>query len=347
MKKWIIIIAISVLVLAISSLLIGNYLLEKDDPRFVAKLVETNPEKISVVMSENDNISFEFEAEKLMPLASVFKLIIAVELVNQYQDNSIDINEKIPVEEVEFYNFIKDANSTHETWKDEVVQDKEYVTIKEIAEGMITYSSNPNTDYLIQRLGLDKINHAANKLSDSHTNIYPIGASVLIPHYLTEVKGLDKGDIINTISRMDEAEYEELSVEINKLLMTNKYPDYKDFYPTAEEQKIWSENAPKSTAKEYLKLLNNLDTQFNEEKYNSLLLDILEINQNQVVYKGGKNGETISVVNRVFKEIDEDGEKDIVIFTRDLDDYEKVKVTNNIDEFVEMVLKGEYSIRYY
>lgn len=44
------------------------------------------------------------------------------------------------------------------------------ISLYEIVRGMITHSANPNTDYLIQRLGIHAINATAQKLTSGKTH---------------------------------------------------------------------------------------------------------------------------------------------------------------------------------
>ena len=59
------------------------------------------------------------------------------------------------------------------------------VTLHDVAKGMVTYSSNANTDYLINLLGTDAINERAKSLGlTQHEEIYPIVSALLIPEHL-------------------------------------------------------------------------------------------------------------------------------------------------------------------
>lgn len=207
MKKWII--AIGTLILIPTILLVlGNYLLEKEDPDFIANLIQSQPNKISIMMSENNEVTFKLAEDRAMPLASVFKIMVAIELINQYKDGNIDLYAKIPLKEVEKYNLIENENSNHSVWKKEIVKSRKNISLYEIAKGMIIYSSNPNTDYLINKLGIENINITVKKLTNFHTNIYPIGASILVPHYLVNVQHIKESKLDDMLNNMDNTEYE-------------------------------------------------------------------------------------------------------------------------------------------
>lgn len=346
MKKWIIAIGTLILI-PIILFILGKYLLEKDDPDFIANLIQSQPNKISIIMSENNEVTFKLEEDRAMPLASVFKIMVAIELINQYKDGNIDLYAKIPLKEVEKYNLIEHENSNHSVWKKEIVKNRKNISLYEIAKGMLIYSSNPNTDYLINKLGIENINIAVKKLTNFHTNIYPISASILVPHYLKNVQHIKESKLDDVLNNMDTIEYENLVLNINQLLKNGEYPEVDSYYLTESQQKNWSNRTPKSTTKDYINLLNNLNNIYSEKRYNQLLKDLIKINQNKLFYMGGKNGETINIINRTLTIENGKDIKSIVVFIKDLDYYEQIKVKNNIDSFIKKALKEEYVFNEY
>ncbi|MGV3009664.1 hypothetical protein [Staphylococcus epidermidis] len=63
---------------------------------------------------------------------------------------------------------------------------------------MIRYSSNPNTDYLIDFLGEKNINKTAKKLSNNqHEKIHYINSELAIPLYLKEKYNLSNKEVEN------------------------------------------------------------------------------------------------------------------------------------------------------
>src|SRR5699024_448506 len=59
------------------------------------------------------------------------------------------------------------------------------VRLYDVAKGMIQFSSNANTEYLLAMLGLLQINNQLAALGmDQHEEIYYISSSFLIPAYL-------------------------------------------------------------------------------------------------------------------------------------------------------------------
>lgn len=341
MKKWIMII-ISTIVIITLIIGIGFYYLYKDDSEYVINFIDKNPEKVSIFIQENDETILHLNDDKLLPLASLFKIIVAMELVNQSNAGILNLKEEVPLSDIEKYNYVAALNANYEIWKDEAVEGSS-ISLYEIARGMITHSANPNTDYLIQRLGLHAINETAKKLTqERHTNIYPIGASILIPFYLKEHKQMSEAAIEDLMKMVSQEEYEKLVSETFAFLEAGNYvaKTLSNFYPTDKQQAIWSNRVPRSTSKDYMNILKRIGHTDIDGK---IIMDLLEIDQSNSSKIIGKNGETINTINKAVKMMSDQGEKVVVILTHDLDFYEQIKMKNNIDLFISNLLNNEYS----
>ena len=59
------------------------------------------------------------------------------------------------------------------------------VSLEEVAKGMVKFSSNASTEYLMEVLGLDNINRNLQSLAlPAHQPLFPIVSSLYIPGYL-------------------------------------------------------------------------------------------------------------------------------------------------------------------
>lgn len=342
MKKWLMII-ISIIFTFTLSIGIGFYYLFKDDSEYVINFIDKNPGKVSLFIQENDKTVFHLNDDKLLPLASLFKIIVAMELVNQSNAGIINLKEEVPLSEIEKYNYVETLNTNYIIWKDESVKGRDSISLYEIARGMITHSANPNTDYLIQRLGIHAINATAQKLTQGrHTNIYPIGASILIPYYLKEHKQMSEASTEDLLKRVSQEEYEKLVSETFEFLESGKYnaKSLEGFYPTDKQQAIWSNRVPRSTSKDYMKILKMIGNSGKEE---NIIMDLLEIDESKSTKKIGKNGETINTINKAVKIMSGKDEKIVVLLTHDLDLYEQIKMKRNIDLFISNIINNEYN----
>ena len=183
--KWIIftiglVIAFIILFVKIVKKIDGN-----KNEKHVLRFLINNPEKVSISIDFNNDILLDYQSNKKMPLASTLKVIIAVEFARQGELEKLDIEELIPLRELSKYYIKNTDGGAHEEWlnslnkKGLITNNK--VPLLEVAKGMIQFSSNANTEFLIERLGIDSINDNLKKISLlQHDVIYPLSSAMLI-----------------------------------------------------------------------------------------------------------------------------------------------------------------------
>ena len=124
-----------------------------DDP--ILAFLAAHPDKSSMRLVRNDTVLADFRADRVMPLASTVKIIIAIAYAEQAAAGAIDPDELIPLEELERFHVTNTDGGAHPAWlnavSDQVRGNR--ITIREIARGMINFSSNANTEWLSERLG--------------------------------------------------------------------------------------------------------------------------------------------------------------------------------------------------
>ncbi|MDQ0046859.1 beta-lactamase class A [Paenibacillus polymyxa] len=174
---WIVAIILIFVLICILFLLIAKRQNNKKTEMDVLNFLKENPSKASLYMIKNGMEKICYNSEVKMPLASTVKVIIAIEFVRQVVTKILDEQELVPLEELnKFYipgsdgnahhNWIKSIRSNHKG-----VQGK--ITLLDITHGMLAYSSNANTEFLMAKMGLDKINENIMKLSlSSHDKIF-------------------------------------------------------------------------------------------------------------------------------------------------------------------------------
>ena len=122
-----------------------------------------------------------------MPLASTVKIIVAIEFAKQAAHNIFNKNEKIPLSELDKYYLPNTDGDAHPKWVGyerklgNIINDS--VRLIDVARGMIIFSSNANTEYLMDMLGFDNVKNNLQLLGlKKHTPIYPLVSSLfLIP----------------------------------------------------------------------------------------------------------------------------------------------------------------------
>ena len=130
------------------------------------------------------------------------------------------------------------------------------ITLHDVAKGMITYSSNANTDYLIHVLGIDSINEQAQSLGlTSHEEIYLLVGGLLIPDYLKNNKK-DENKLIEELEKMLMEMYRETAEELSQQMKdgTLNIEDH-TFDMPLDLQRVWSDRLIGASANDYGRLL--------------------------------------------------------------------------------------------
>ncbi|SOC43943.1 hypothetical protein SAMN05878391_2195, partial [Salinicoccus kekensis] len=253
-----------------------------------------------------------------------------------------------PIGDIEKYNYIERTNPNYLEWKRDMVGENKYVTVFEIARGMMTYSANPNTDYLIDALGIENINATAKRITKkNHSTINPIGASVVIPYYLKDVKDVKETLVIETIKNYTEDQYNRIVNDVNKYLQYDNYDkeELQNYFPTIKEQEVWSNNSPKSTAKDYGDILNNFDNILSNTDSKELIKKLLSFKKTDSYFFYGKSGKTVNIINRAVRVEQEFNDMTIVFLAHNLTEYERIKADNNLDSFVQNIVDGIYTFK--
>src|SRR5699024_2077170 len=93
------------------------------------------------------------------------------------------------------------------------------VPLHVVAKGMIHFSSNANTEFLLDLLGMRQINENLSALGlDKHEEIYFFTSSFLIPPYLHMEESLSKRKVKRKIREMSMEDYKAYSGIIHGLL---------------------------------------------------------------------------------------------------------------------------------
>ena len=151
------------------------------------------------------------------------------------------------------------------------------VKLIDVARGMIMFSSNANSEYLMDMLGFDNVKNNFQLLGlKQHTPIYP-----LVHHYffIKIQRNVSEEKIIKEIKKITiKIMRRRHFLFMNELKNDSTYK--KKFRPqdlTLTMQKEWSDRLPASTTKEYVQVCNILNNRkyFDENTY-QILAEVLE-----------------------------------------------------------------------
>lgn len=117
--------------------------------------IEAQPNDVAIVcMPLNNPRSVVFHnAGMSFPLASVSKLLILLEYAQRVDTGAIPLDEMVSVAQLDRYNLPRTDRGAHDRFMDTYPDNVQNISLWDIAtEGMIQFSSNAASDYLLNRM---------------------------------------------------------------------------------------------------------------------------------------------------------------------------------------------------
>lgn len=324
--------------------------LQPDKADSFFNFINANKTRASVFITRNDTVIAHLNENKLMPLASTVKIMIAIEFAQQSAHELINENSYVQLSELDKYYIPNTDGGAHPSWlsyaKKNKAIDGDSVKLIDVARGMIMFSSNANAEYLMDLLGFDNVkdNITLFKLKQ-HTAIYPFASAMFlyrIPKKSTEDK------LIKTLSNLSDKKY---SMEAYDMHMNLKEDSsFKETFQleqfSLKLQKLWSNRLPASTTKEYIQIAQALNKrEVLEEDAFFPISEILEFPMEnkafQSVFKhyGVKGGSTGFVLTHViYCTMKDDTRMELAIFFNDLSPAEEKKLEGWLDPFEAQVI---------
>jgi len=225
--------------------------------------IRYNPTRASVYISRNDTIIAHLNENKLMPLASTFELLVAVEFAQQSAHELINENGYVKLEDLEKFYMADSTSNADSTWREYLKANNEIkngsVKLVDIARGMMMFGCNANADYLMDTLGFDNVkdNITLFKLKQ-HTAIFPLAGSMFI-YQIPKKSSEDK--LIKSLAKYSDKKYS-MDAYYNHVDLKNDSTFKASFKPeqfTTNIKKMWVEKLPASTTKEYIEVAQTLN----------------------------------------------------------------------------------------
>jgi D-alanyl-D-alanine carboxypeptidase len=270
--------------------------------------IKANPLRSSVYITRNDTAIARLNENRLMPLASTVTMLVAIEFAQHSTHEAINENAYVPLSDLE----------------------KFYIPFIDSA----AYNCYTNADYLMDLLGFDSVkdNIALFKLKQ-HTAIYPFAGS-LFTYHIPKKSSEDK--LLKALAKYSDKKYS-MEAYYNHLDLKEDSSFKETFSPerfTPKLQKMWNDNLPASTTKEYVMVaqaLNNREI-IDEDAYfpiGEVLEYPMEKKEFQKLYKhfGAKTGKTPFIFTRVIYFTQKDGTRiESAIFFNGLSPTEEKKL---------------------
>jgi len=316
--------------------------------------ISQNRAKSAVYLVQNDSVLAMLNPNKRMPLASTVKLLVAVEFAKQSAAGVISESTPVALDDLEKYHFPLTDGGAHAQW---LIYEKEMghiqndsIALLHVAQGMMWFSSNANTEYIMDLLGLDNVKNNLQLLGmHEHTPIYYLVSSLFM--YQNPKKKKETA-ILKGIKRLNEEQYARYIYDMHNALKYDTVLKAK-FNPadlSANMQKLWSERLPSSNVKTYAKLCNILNNRkyFTAEAYASFArvvefaLMANPANQKMFKHAGMKGGSTAWVLTKALYATTQEGDRiELCYFFNDLTPKEQASLESWMNDFELRVLTDE------
>ncbi|GED14620.1 serine hydrolase [Aneurinibacillus migulanus] len=346
---------------------IGSYVFSKkaSTPDAMLSFIKENPERASLHYIRNGEVAATSHSEQMMPLASAVKTVLAIEYAKQSAEGKMNPKESVPLKELEKYYLPNLDGGAHPAWRKSVeeggVAKNGAVPLEEVAKGMIQYSSNANTEYLMEKLGRDRLEQVLAELElRHHESIYPFVSSLLLPYEImsSDYLGLSEKEALPKVKEkmrsMSAEEWREHAWRIHEKLSKDKDGSYKkqaeiEKWYDSELDKMNSDRFPAATAKEYAELMQKINSRsYFSKEVQQYLHPVMEgimqnpANQQWLLHAGKKGGSTAYILTDAMYATDKQGAKtELAVFFNDLQAKESDRLTAALNEFELLLLRDE------
>ena len=307
--------------------------------------INANKSRASFYFTRNDTVIAHLNENKLMPLASTVKIMVACEFANQVAHEMINENSYVLLSELDKYYIPDTDGGAHNAWLEYEKNNNnikgDSIRLVDVARGMTMFSSNANAEYLMDLLGFDNVkdNITLFKLKQ-HTAIFPLVGSLFL-YQIPKKSSEDK--VLKSISKYSDKQYSYEAYDKHMQLKEDSTfkASFKPQDLTGKMQKFWSDRLPSSTTKDYVMIaqaLNNREL-LDEEAFFTIgeILEFpMENKAFRAVFKhyGVKGGNTSFVLTHVFYLTMKDGTRmESAVFFNDLAPAEEKKLEDWLDPF--------------
>lgn len=271
--------------------------------------IAANKTRSALYLVQNDTVLAKLNPNTPMPLASTVKIMVAIEFAKQAAEHIVDAEQMIPLSELDKYYLANTDGGAHPAWLNyekqvgHIKEDK--ISLLDIARGMIIFSSNANTEYLMDLLGFNNVKNNIQLFGlKQHSSIYPLVGALFM---YQNPKQKDEDKILAGIKKLSDEAYSRFIFDMHNALKYN--PALKaSFRPqdlTMKMQKLWSDRLPSSTVAEYAKIAKILNKRlYLSEAAYGFISEILEslmenpANQQWLKHAGMKGGSTAWVLTK-------------------------------------------------
>lgn len=322
-----------------------GYFTLRDSAYSVLNHLENNPDTSSLYIVEDGEVLVDYEADEVRPLASIVKIVIAITYAEAVEDGILDPEERVPLADVNQYYMDGTDGGAHRVWLQSVPIVDETVSLHDVAKGMMTNSSNANTDYLLDLLGIDRVNDVLSSLElPLHDPIYPIVGGLFVSYSLDKELSID--DQVEELEAMGMDEYRNRAIDMHMKMKEGQLPMEGNLDLPLPLRKVWSDRLPGAPASVYGDLLGRISNDGFTDQMNDILHDLMEWplqlypeNRKLFTYHGSKGGSTGFILNdAAYAELPDGSKVEVVLLIDDLSSFQQIYLEQSFGSFKSKVL---------
>ncbi len=329
----------------------GAYWYLYPDKDRVWEVIKADPDRVAMTWRQNGEVIVEHNADEMMPLASTMKIIVAIEYAEQATAKTIDPEERIAIADLNKFYVPYTDGGAQQAWlkrmrsKDKIEEGT--VSLREVAKGMIQFSSNANTEWLLDRLTLSKVNARLDSLGiTDHDDISYLVSALFIGRY--SFKDMEGEELATAIRNMTDSEYSDAMQRVHQVLLrdTTYKNDVGDL--GMDVQQVWSDRLPASTTTVYNKLMQRMNAREFSPQVQIYLNEMmewpmqLEGNKTWLDHLGSKGGSTAFVLTKALYSTDKEGNTtELAYFFNNMGILENVRIQTSLNIFELNLLKDE------
>lgn len=314
----------------------------------VISFIKENPKKASLYLIEDGKMVIDFNSRQQMPLASAVKTIVAIEFARQCDSKKISATKQVAVRDLNKYYIPGTDGGAQPEWLKSLGKTAaDSVSLLDAAKGMVKYSSNANTEFLLDLLGLANINKNIKALNlKGHQPLYYFTASALMT--CLKPAGIAEDKWISELRAMPVAEYVKKCEQAHQKLKTD--PSFIKQFNFAnlslKIQRVWSDRLVASTTADYAQLMQKIaEGKSFPPETQTILESILEWpmnyagNRAQFNHLGQKGGSTAFVLTDAFYALPKKGPQlACSFFFNGLTETESAFINQNFGSFEASIL---------
>jgi D-alanyl-D-alanine carboxypeptidase len=317
----------------------------------VLAAIEKHPQRASLYLRVNNKAVVTHNPDILTPLASTVKIIIAIEYAEQAAAGKIDPDMLVPLSELDKFYVPKTDGGAHgaflKNYADKTINN--VISLRRVVKGMIAFSSNANTDYLVHLLGVDRINQRLSLLGvKQHSPIYPLVASMFVADELVAETGNNQ-TIATRVREVPDTQYLNYIERASSQLASD--PNYKTTLTNINSavQKVWTERLPASTATEYVEIAFKMNSRsYFSPQVHEFLNEVMETimenpaNREWLVHSGQKGGSTATLLTKaLYATLKNSNTIELVYFLTELKVYSMVRLSISMNAFEHKILTND------